>query len=106
MGAKYSFDVKSIATYVPTFLGYNNSVLAIVMCLLTRLQLMLCNFSKEECQDLIQSIMTNVLEKDIYGRSFPQEYANFKEFLNRHSIYIRTVSSLLNQIKLDYEPFG
>jgi len=40
-------------------------------------------FSKEECQDLIQSIMTNVLEKDIYGRSFPQEYANFKEFLNR-----------------------
>ena len=40
-------------------------------------------FSKEECQDLIQSIMTNVLEKNIYGRSFPQEYANFKEFLNR-----------------------
>merc|ERR1712238_501783 len=26
---------------------------------------------------------TNALEKDIYGRSFPQEYANFKEFLNR-----------------------
>ena len=40
-------------------------------------------FSKEECQDLIQSIMTNVLEKNIYRRSFPQEYANFKEFLNR-----------------------
>ena len=106
LGAECTFYLKSIATNAPTFLGYNNSVLAIVMCLLTRLQLMLCNFSKEECQDLIQSIMTNVLEKDIYGRSFPQEYANFKKFLNRHSIYIRTVSSLLIQIKLDYEPFG
>jgi hypothetical protein len=30
MGADYSFYVKSIATYAPTFLGYNNSVLAIV----------------------------------------------------------------------------
>ena len=29
LGAKYSFDVKSIATYSPQFLGYNNSVLAI-----------------------------------------------------------------------------
>ena len=28
MGADYSFYVKSIATYAPTFLGYNNSVLA------------------------------------------------------------------------------
>ena len=32
MGADYSFYVKSIATYAPTFLGYNNSVLAIVEC--------------------------------------------------------------------------
>jgi hypothetical protein len=30
MGADYSFYVKSIATYASTFLGYNNSVLAIV----------------------------------------------------------------------------
>ena len=29
-GAEYSFYVKSIASYAPTFLGYNNSVLAIV----------------------------------------------------------------------------
>ena len=28
MGADYSFNVKSIATYAPPFLGYNNSVLA------------------------------------------------------------------------------
>jgi len=31
MGADYSFNVKSIATYAPTFLGYNNSVLARVI---------------------------------------------------------------------------
>ena len=31
MGADYSFYVKSIATYAPTFFGYNNSVLAIVI---------------------------------------------------------------------------
>ena len=31
MDAEYSFYVKSIASYAPTFLGYNNSVLAIVM---------------------------------------------------------------------------
>ena len=30
MGANYSFYVKSIASYVLTLLGYNNSVLAIV----------------------------------------------------------------------------
>ena len=30
MDADYSSYVKSIANYVPTFLGYNNSVLAIV----------------------------------------------------------------------------
>ena len=30
MGANYSFYVKSIATYVPTFFGYNHSVIAIV----------------------------------------------------------------------------
>ena len=30
LGAEYSFYVKSIATYAPTFLGCNNSVLAIV----------------------------------------------------------------------------
>ena len=30
MGVDYSFYVKSIATYASTFLGYNNSVLAIV----------------------------------------------------------------------------
>ena len=30
LGAEYSFYVKSNATYAPTFLGYNNSVLAIV----------------------------------------------------------------------------
>ena len=30
LGAKYSFYVKSIATFAPTFLGYNNSVLVIV----------------------------------------------------------------------------
>ena len=33
MDADYSFYVKSIATYAPTFLGYNNSVLAIVFCI-------------------------------------------------------------------------
>ena len=31
MGAYYSFYVKSIATYTPTFLRYNNSVLSIVI---------------------------------------------------------------------------
>ena len=31
LGAEYSFYVKSIATCAPTFLGYNNSVLAIVV---------------------------------------------------------------------------
>ena len=31
MGADYLFYVKSIATYAPAFLGYNNSVLARVM---------------------------------------------------------------------------
>ena len=31
LGAKYSFYVKSIATYAPTFFVCNNSVLAIVM---------------------------------------------------------------------------
>ena len=31
MVADYSFYVKSIATQAPTFLGYNNSILAIVM---------------------------------------------------------------------------
>ena len=30
LGAEYSFYVKSIAIYAPTFFGYNNSVLAIV----------------------------------------------------------------------------
>jgi hypothetical protein len=30
MGADYAFYAKSIATYAPTFFGYNNSVLAIV----------------------------------------------------------------------------
>ena len=30
MGTDYSFYVKSIATYAPTFFRYNNSVLAIV----------------------------------------------------------------------------
>ena len=30
MGAEYSFYVKTITTYAPTFLEYNNSVLAIV----------------------------------------------------------------------------
>ena len=30
LGAEYSFYVKSIATYAPTFLRYNDSVLAIV----------------------------------------------------------------------------
>ena len=34
MGADYSFFVKSIAAYAPTFLGYDNSVLAIVSSLL------------------------------------------------------------------------
>ena len=34
LGAEYLFYVKSIATYTPTFLGYNNSVLAIVENLL------------------------------------------------------------------------
>ena len=29
-GADYSFYVKDIVSYAPTFLGYNNSVLAIV----------------------------------------------------------------------------
>ena len=33
MGADYSFYVKSIATYAPAFLGYNNSVLARVLSL-------------------------------------------------------------------------
>ena len=28
LGAEYSFYLKSIATYAPAFLGYNNSVLA------------------------------------------------------------------------------
>ena len=31
LGVKYSFYVKSIATYAPTFLEYNSSVLAIVI---------------------------------------------------------------------------
>ena len=31
MGADYSFYVKVIATYAPSFLRYNNSVLAIVV---------------------------------------------------------------------------
>ena len=30
LGDEYSFYVKSIATYAPTFLGYNNLVLAMV----------------------------------------------------------------------------
>ena len=30
LGAEYSFYVKTIATYAPTFFGYNNSILAIV----------------------------------------------------------------------------
>ena len=32
MGADFSFYVKSIATYAPAFLVYNNSVLARVYC--------------------------------------------------------------------------
>ena len=28
LGAEYSFYLKSIATYAPAFLGYNNSALA------------------------------------------------------------------------------
>jgi hypothetical protein len=31
LGAEYSFYMKSIATYAPTFLEYNNSVLDIVL---------------------------------------------------------------------------
>ena len=31
LGAEYSFYVKSISTYAPTFLGYDKSVLAIVL---------------------------------------------------------------------------
>ena len=31
LGAEYSFYLKSIATYAPAFLRYNNSVLAIVL---------------------------------------------------------------------------
>ena len=34
LGAKYLFYVKSIATYAPTFLGYNDLVLAVVHPLL------------------------------------------------------------------------
>ena len=33
LGADYSFYVKFIATWAPKFLGYNNSVLAIVFSL-------------------------------------------------------------------------
>ena len=35
LGAEYSFYVKSITTYNPTFFGNNNSVLAIVPTALT-----------------------------------------------------------------------
>ena len=42
MGSDYSFYVKSIATYAPTFLGYNNSVLAIVMTQIRLNHLMIC----------------------------------------------------------------
>ena len=34
MVADYAFCVKSIATYAPAFLGYNNSVLAVVVLML------------------------------------------------------------------------
>ena len=44
LGAEYSFYVKSIATYAPTFLGYNNSVLAIVI-----------NMSLASCKSLMFS---------------------------------------------------
>ena len=33
LGAEYSFYLKSIATYAPAFLGYNNSALARVRAL-------------------------------------------------------------------------
>ena len=32
LGAQYSFYLKSVATYAPAFLGYNNSALARVQC--------------------------------------------------------------------------
>ena len=36
LGAEYSFYLKSIATYAPTFYGYNNSVLARVDTLFSK----------------------------------------------------------------------
>ena len=39
LGAEYLFYLKSIATYAPAFLGYNNSVLARVSIIVLALQL-------------------------------------------------------------------
>ena len=47
MGADYSFYVKFIATYAPTFLRYNNSVLAIVQwslyCIIGTYKIVFCS---------------------------------------------------------------
>ena len=49
MGEDYSFYVKSISTYAPTFLRCNNSVLALVLC---------TDFVLETLQMAIYSAMT------------------------------------------------
>ena len=44
LGAEYLFYLKSIATYDPAFLGYNNSVLARVLCYVAALASMLITY--------------------------------------------------------------
>ena len=52
MGAEYSFYVKSIATYAPTFLRYNNSVLAIVNFFQMFIVLGMYNFADDTNHDI------------------------------------------------------
>ena len=57
LGAEYSFYVKSIATYAPTFLGHNSSVLAIVQRLVPGYPSMDHTYAcSENDLDLIQTL--------------------------------------------------
>ena len=79
MGAEYSFYVKSIFTYAPTFSGYNNSVLAIV--------LWQSNKPLEICQQ--QPFEQTAVKLDKYGQNEVWDHVNCKKVTSEQTIFIQ-----------------
>ena len=79
MGADYSFYMKSIATYAPAFLRYNNSVLAIV--------LWQSNKPLEICQH--QPFEQTAVKLDKYGQNEVWDHVNCKKVTSEQTIFIQ-----------------